>query len=76
MYVCASSKVRACVQGGVGGRPGALWRVEPRPLCRRERERERETERDREGGRNRESEKERKRDGEGEIERARPPGAV
>ena len=26
----------------MSGRPGALWRVEPRPLCRRERERERE----------------------------------
>lgn len=32
------------VSAGVVGRPGALWRVEPRPLCRRARGRERERE--------------------------------
>jgi len=36
----------------VGGVPGALWRVEPRPLCRRQRasERHRGGEREDEGG--------------------------
>lgn len=66
--LCACETRRGCenvgVSVGVGGVPGALWRVEPRPLCRRRRasERQRRGEREREG------------EGKGGIEQA--PGAV
>lgn len=51
--LCVQMRMRGCenvgVGVGVGGVPGALWRVEPRPLCRRRRTSERQRGGEREG---------------------------
>jgi hypothetical protein len=76
---CGCERVRAPGVGvgvGVGWRPGALWRVEPRPLCRRRRRREQTSERASGRASERARERERERVTEGGRVRASPGGCV